>query len=93
MVLVLAIAATIAGVVIGWLFRYVRGRLRHDVCSTLDCREPLGPSVIECSRCHRRIAGIVRSAEEHFIEAAKVRRRLAQGSKKPSTSAKELEAR
>jgi len=67
---IVAIAGIVVGAVLGWLST-------HDVCSTPDCRERLPPGVTECPRCHRTISGIVRSAAEHFIEAAHVRKDLA----------------
>lgn len=52
-------------------------RVGGDVCSLPSCRAPLPPGVTTCRACGGTVAGRVGSTEEHFAEAAAVRRELA----------------
>lgn len=59
---------------VGWA---VGRSLRYDLCSDPSCRAPLAPGREECPRCDGEIAGVVRSAEDHYAAAADFRRELA----------------
>jgi ribosomal protein S27AE len=64
----------VAGPFLGWL---VGRSLRYDVCSAPACRAPLVADRETCPRCAGEIAGVIRSAEEHYAAAARFRRQLA----------------
>jgi hypothetical protein len=51
-------------------------RVGRDVCSLPSCRAPLPVGVSVCPACGGTVAGRVGSTEEHFAEAAAVRREL-----------------
>ena len=64
----------VAGPVLG----YAIGRsLTYDLCSEPKCRARLPRDLEKCPACKGTLAGVVRSAEEHYVAAADVRRELA----------------
>lgn len=52
-------------------------RATTDVCSAPGCRAELAAGRDTCPQCRGAIAGVIRSAPEHYSEAAAVRRELA----------------
>jgi hypothetical protein len=80
-----ALLVALGVVPIAWL---VGSRLRYDVCSEPSCRAPLLADAEECERCHGAIAGVVRTAEEHYSAAADFRRELAELKKRPAKISK-----
>lgn len=77
--------APILGVLIG-------RSLTYDVCSIPSCRTPLSADREDCPRCKGVIAGVIRTAEEHYAAAADVRREFAalcaEGADRPAKKAK-----
>jgi hypothetical protein len=54
----------------------------YDLCSEPSCRAQLTPDREDCPRCKGALAGVIRSAEEHYAAAADFRRDLAALSKR-----------
>jgi hypothetical protein len=69
----LGFLAAAGAILIGWL---VGRSFRYEVCSVPDCRAALGPGDEECASCGGTIAGVIRSASEHYAAAADFRREL-----------------
>lgn len=69
------------GLVLPLLFGYLGVRvgrsMASDVCSEPSCRAPLPPGLETCRSCKGAVVGIVRRANEHYIEAAAFRREMA----------------
>lgn len=66
---VIGCIAPILGFVVG-------RRMYTDVCSNPDCRAVLAHGAKDCRGCHGAIAGDIQSANQHWSEAAAVRREL-----------------
>jgi Putative prokaryotic signal transducing protein len=59
------------------LLGWIAGRVwRYDLCSDPACRTPLAADREDCPRCGGAIAGVVRSADQHYAAAADFRRDL-----------------
>ncbi|WP_437521837.1 hypothetical protein WME79_29945 [Sorangium sp. So ce726] len=58
---------------IGWAVGYL---WQYDLCSEPGCRTALTSDRSACPRCSGAIAGVVRSADEHYAAAADFRREL-----------------
>lgn len=58
----------------GW---FVGGRLRYDVCSEPQCRTRLTSDMETCPGCRGEVAGVIATADEHYVAAADFRRELA----------------
>ena len=52
-------------------------KVSSDVCSEPTCRAPLPPGQQTCRSCKGAVVGIIRRANEHYIEAAVFRREMA----------------
>lgn len=69
----LAFAVLVGAPFIGWAV----GRWwQYDLCSEPGCRTALTSDRSECPRCSGAIAGVIRSADEHYAAAADFRREL-----------------
>ena len=51
-------------------------KMTYDLCSVPSCRTALPPDLESCPRCNGFIAGVVRSADEHYSAAGDFRREL-----------------
>jgi hypothetical protein len=70
----IGLLALLAAPLLGW----VVGRAQiYDLCSEPACRTRLSADREDCPRCGGEIAGVVRSADEHYAAAADFRRELA----------------